>query len=63
MSFYVFDKFRGEWEVKQIEGVEYASLFWRKIINEYTGGNFEEDIYTDKKWGKGRRQKLNSSIC
>lgn len=46
---------RGRWEVKQIEGAEYATLFWRKVIAMYCE-SFTQDIYDDPYWGKVTRQ-------
>ncbi len=38
----VFNMFQGEWKVSQIENNLQAQRFWRKVISEYTGGQFEE---------------------
>ena len=39
---HVFNLHKGNWEVFQREGNTVAHLFWRKIISEYTNGNFTE---------------------
>ncbi|WP_421384893.1 GNAT family N-acetyltransferase [Bacillus salacetis] len=41
-AFQIFDLFKGEWEVTQIERNQPARTFWRKAINEYTNGNWKE---------------------
>ncbi|WP_423406702.1 GNAT family N-acetyltransferase [Heyndrickxia sp. MSNUG] len=38
----LFDMFQGKWSITQIEKNEPAKAFWRKIIREYTGGNYTE---------------------
>lgn len=38
----VFDMHRGEWEVFEIEPNKPAQAFWRKVIGEYTNGNYTE---------------------
>ena len=48
-----FDTFRGFWQVMQIAENHAAIAFWRKVIGDYTGGNYREfhDI-----GGGGQRQ-------
>lgn len=46
-AFFVFDTFRGVWEVHQIENNVPAQRFWRKIVSEYTGGKFVETFLED----------------
>lgn len=38
----VFDLYRGEWVVFELQRNEPAKRFWRKVIREYTRGNFAE---------------------
>lgn len=38
----LFDKFRGRWTVRQLVGNLPAPEFWRKVVSEYTSGNYEE---------------------
>ncbi len=38
----VFDRFRGLWEVSQLPGNRAAIAFWRGVISEYTGGDFQD---------------------
>lgn len=47
VAFAIFDMFPGYWEVKPIDNSREASLFWERVIGEYTGGNFmlKNDVY------------------
>jgi predicted acetyltransferase len=38
----LFDLFPGNWSITQVEKNEPARYFWRKVIGEYTGGNYIE---------------------
>jgi predicted acetyltransferase len=38
----VFNLHRGRWEVYQMEANRSAQVFWRKVILEYTKGQFKE---------------------
>ena len=38
----IFDAFKGEWKVGQIENNVPAIHFWRNVISEYTKGNYDE---------------------
>jgi len=49
-AFHVFDSFPGHWEVSQIAENRTATAFWRKIIAEYTRGQFEEVILDNETW-------------
>lgn len=37
---YVFDLFKGEWEVRVLHANKPALIFWHKVISEYTNGCF-----------------------
>lgn len=62
MAAVIWDRFPGFWEVKQIEGADYAVTFWRKAISSYTGGNYEEGIIVDPYWGRVTRQCFDNTI-
>ena len=47
----LFDRFRGRWEVEQLARNEPAIAFWRKIIDRYTGGRFDERE-RESPWGE-----------
>ena len=38
----LFDQFPGNWSITQVEKNEPARSFWRKVIGDYTGGNYVE---------------------
>jgi predicted acetyltransferase len=38
----LFDRFRGRWEVRELVDNLPAQSFWRRIIGDYTGGDFED---------------------
>lgn len=40
----LFAEFSGDWEVEQIDENPIAKKFWRKVITEYTGGDFRETM-------------------
>jgi hypothetical protein len=42
----------GAWQVRQIEGANSATSFWRATIKKFTHDNFIEKIIDDKVWGK-----------
>lgn len=67
----VWRLYPGTWVVKQIEGAEYASAFWRKCIARFLTGDseptehtsvalgFEEDQFVDPYWGLVTRQTFS----
>ncbi|HTS50834.1 MAG TPA: GNAT family N-acetyltransferase [Bryobacteraceae bacterium] len=38
----LFDTFPGHWEVREMQSNKPAQAFWRRIIEDYTGGTFAE---------------------
>ena len=38
----MFDRFIGDWEVRELPKNHTAIVFWRKVISGYTNGNYEE---------------------
>ena len=55
----LFDMFPGRWEVREVGPNVAAQAFWRKIIGDYTGGNYEEQI-VDGRRGPGPVQSFVS---
>ena len=47
-AFSVFEQIRGKWEVHELQSNGPSQLFWRRIIAEYTAGN-----YTEVQWNGG----------
>lgn len=46
----VFDLVRGRWEVGQMRKNLPAQAFWRRVIDEYTGGRFVEHDLAGESW-------------
>lgn len=44
----IFDMYKGNWYVMQIEPNLPAQAFWRKVIHEHTNGQFKEEIKEKK---------------
>lgn len=59
-AFALFNKHKGNWEIKQLLKAHFASKFWRKVLDKYTKGNFKEDIYEDLYWSKVIRQSFSN---
>ncbi len=54
----IFDLHRGNWEVLQVEKNTPAQAFWRKVIGEYTNGD-----YTERTNDKGSKiQEFNNLL-
>ena len=45
-----FNAFPGPWEVRQMARATAATAFWRKVIDRYTTGQFEEVAWKDDRW-------------
>lgn len=45
-----FDRFKGPWEIRQREENVAATAFWRRVIGQYTGGNYDEVHWKDATW-------------
>jgi predicted acetyltransferase len=45
----IFKIHKGQWEVYQIDNNVPAQHFWKKVIEEYTGGKFTERIEVGRK--------------
>lgn len=54
----LFRRHQGDWEIKQISGAADATAFWRRVIADFTGGVFREDVYQDGYWGQVVRQRF-----
>ncbi|WP_413112091.1 GNAT family N-acetyltransferase [Thaumasiovibrio sp. DFM-14] len=57
----MFNKFRGHWQIKQVEGASHAVRFWREVIGSYTSGHYTEDVYLDPHWGLVTRQQFDNA--
>ena len=57
----IFDRFPGQWSVAQVENNSAAQAFWRKVISEYTQGNFQERWSNNEEW-KGPMQTFHKRV-
>ena len=57
---WLFDRFPGRWEVRQKAENTRAIAFWRRVIDRYTGGRFEEEVLADDRW-HGPVQRFDNS--
>ncbi len=49
----IFDKYKGNWTIKVVPSSPIAESFWKKVVNNYTKGNYRIE-YT----GKYNREEL-----
>ena len=49
-AFYTFERFPGQWEVREHDKNLAGQSFWRSVIGEYTGGEYSEAILNDHSW-------------
>jgi predicted acetyltransferase len=56
----LFNHFSGRWEVRQRAANTAATTFWRRVIDRYTGGLFDEVTLKDARW-RGPVQRFDSS--
>jgi len=56
----LFDRFKGSWQVRELEGAKQAIGFWRQVIGEYSHQNYIEARVADKDWGSVVRQSFQS---
>jgi predicted acetyltransferase len=57
---WLFDRFRGPWEVRQRAENHAATAFWRRAIARYTDGRFDEVLWNDPRW-RGPVQRFESA--
>lgn len=50
LAFYLFDTFKGDWQVRELEKNMTGIAFWRHIIAKYTKNSFTEVYIDDKRW-------------
>jgi predicted acetyltransferase len=51
-AFAAFDHFGGPWEVRQREENPSATAFWRRTIDDYTRGDYEETRWVRPQWSE-----------
>ncbi len=57
----LIDKFRGKWEIREEPTNFGAQGFWRRVIQEYTNGDFEDLMLDDDHW-QGPVQRFDSRV-
>jgi predicted acetyltransferase len=55
----LFSRFQGVWEVRQMDANLPAQAFWKRIVSEYTNGQFE-DIYEETDGRRNTLQRFSS---
>ena len=38
---YIFNKFKGKWQLTYLQSNETSKIFWNKVVHEYTKGKYE----------------------
>ena len=56
---WLFERFRGRWEVRQKPENLAATAFWRRVIGRHTGERFEDVLWDDERW-RGPVQRFES---
>jgi predicted acetyltransferase len=51
-AFAAFDRFAGPWEIRQREENPNATAFWRRTIDEYTRGDYDETRWVRPRWSE-----------
>jgi len=46
----LFARFEGPWEVRQRDENVAATAFWRRAIERFTGGGYQETRWADERW-------------
>ena len=59
-AYALFGKYPGAWQVRQIQGADHAVTFWRRVIDLYTHGQYQEETIQDPDWGVVTRQTFSS---
>jgi predicted acetyltransferase len=57
---WLFEQFRGRWEVRERAENHAATAFWQRAIGRHTGGRFEEVVCDDARW-RGPVQRFDSA--
>ena len=53
-----FDRFAGRWQVMQVPGNKRAVVFWRRVIDAYTNGAFDERLVPEPERGSALRNVM-----
>lgn len=60
MAHWIFSKYPGQWQVRQIEGADWAHKFWIRTIDSFSNGNFTDTREHDPEWGIVSIQRFTS---
>lgn len=55
----IFERFPGQWQIRQLESATQATSFWRKVVGRVTNNQFFEDSIPDKEWGSVIAQRFH----
>ena len=55
----VFELFKGNWELRELQSNTKAHRFWLNVINDYTQGNYKETVLNSADW-QGPVQTFNN---
>ncbi|MEY8768344.1 hypothetical protein [Francisella philomiragia] len=47
----IFLRNKGNWQIRQIQGADYATRFWRRVVKELVCLDFIESFEYDSEWG------------
>ncbi|MGV2964879.1 hypothetical protein [Paenibacillus sp. AGC30] len=50
VEYFIFNTYKGTWEIRQTPQNRPANLFWNKVINEFTDGDYKEFILDNESW-------------
>ncbi len=56
---WLFDRYPSRWEVRQKQENAPAIAFWRRVIDRYTEGRYDEETLDDARW-RGPVQRFDS---
>jgi len=59
-AFQIFDKFPGRWQVMESDFNAAGQEFWRKVIGEYTGNQYTDNVLENQDW-QGQVQSFDNS--
>ena len=59
VAFDLFDRLPAMWEVRQVKDNTAGIQFWRRVIGEYTGGNYKETQLEQEAW-QGQAQYFDN---
>ncbi|HWQ28883.1 MAG TPA: GNAT family N-acetyltransferase [Dehalococcoidia bacterium] len=55
----IFDGFRGHWQVRELARNTPAQAFWRRVIADYTAGNYTDVLVDNEQW-RGAMQRFDN---